>query len=98
MNSNDGIVILGSQTNIHIFNGSVVGWNGDGINALNADMSIFENLRVSHNDGDGLVTDFNCLIIQCTALRNGLDGLEGDDGAVVKIRTIRMPTSSFNRT
>jgi parallel beta-helix repeat protein len=82
--SDDGIVVLGSQTNLHIYNGSVVGWDGDGINAFNADFSIFENLRVSQNDGDGLVADFNCIISQCTAYRNGLDGLEGNDGTVIK--------------
>ncbi|MEM7395846.1 MAG: right-handed parallel beta-helix repeat-containing protein, partial [Verrucomicrobiota bacterium] len=85
--SDDGIFILGSQTNIHIYNGTVAGWDGDGINALNADFSIFENLRVSQNDGDGLVTDFNCLIVQCTAFSNGFDGLEGDDGTVIKTST-----------
>lgn len=62
----------------------MVGWGGDALNALNADLSIFENLRVSHNDGDGLVTDFNCVIVQCTAHRNGL---EGDDGTVIAQRS-----------
>ena len=33
--------------------------------------------------GDGLVTDFNCIIHQCTAFSNGLDGLEGDDGTLI---------------
>ena len=81
--SDDGIFVFGSQTNITIRNGSVVGWDGDGINALNADFSIFENLHVSQNDGDGLVADFNAVIWQCTAFSNGFDGLEGDDGTVI---------------
>lgn len=41
VNSDDGIVVFGSQTNIPIYNGGVVGWNGDGINALNAGMRSF---------------------------------------------------------
>lgn len=87
ISSDDGIAVLGDEDNIRIYNGSVVGWNGDGINALNADFSIFQNLRVSENGGDGLVTDFNCLISYCTAYTNGLDGLEGDDGTVISHST-----------
>ncbi|MCG8457412.1 MAG: hypothetical protein MI919_14145, partial [Holophagales bacterium] len=83
VNSDDGIVVLGSQTNIKIYNGAVVGWGGDGINALNADFSIFKDLHVSLNEGDGLVTDFNCLMERVTAFSNGLDGIEGDDGSVI---------------
>ena len=83
INSDDGIFVLGSQENITIRNGSVVGWNGDGINALNADHSIFHDLHVAENDGDGLVGDFNCLMVRITAASNGLDGVEGDDGTVI---------------
>lgn len=81
--TDDGIVVLGDQDNIVIKNGIVEDWGGDGINALNADYSIFENLIVRNNDGDGLVTDFNCLITKCQAKGNGLDGLEGDDGTII---------------
>ncbi|MEM6793809.1 MAG: right-handed parallel beta-helix repeat-containing protein [Acidobacteriota bacterium] len=83
VNSDDGIVVLGSQTNIKVRNGGVRGWNGDGINALNADFSIWTDLHVRSNDGDGLVTDFNNLIERVTAYSNGLDGIEGDDGTVI---------------
>ncbi|MFC3194221.1 beta strand repeat-containing protein [Marinicella sediminis] len=83
----DGIYILGSQNNIHIFNGHVEGWAGDGINALNADHSIFERLTVSYNGGDGLVADFSAVISHVTAGFNGLDGIEGDDGTVIVFST-----------
>ncbi|MDA8019742.1 MAG: right-handed parallel beta-helix repeat-containing protein [Thermoanaerobaculia bacterium] len=83
INSDDGIVVLGSQTNIKIYNGSVVGWGGDGINALNADFSIYKDLHVSNNEGDGLVTDFNGVMERVTAFSNGLDGIEGDDGSII---------------
>ncbi|MEM8930550.1 MAG: right-handed parallel beta-helix repeat-containing protein [Acidobacteriota bacterium] len=83
IDGDDGIVILGSQTNIKIYNGAVIGWGGDGINALNADFSIFKDLHVSLNEGDGLVTDFNCLMERVTSFSNGLDGIEGDDGSII---------------
>ncbi|MDA8019744.1 MAG: hypothetical protein MPN21_20075 [Thermoanaerobaculia bacterium] len=82
VNSDDGIVVLGSHTNIKIYNGGVSGWHGDGINALNADFSIFRDLYAGQNNGDGLVTDFNCLIERVAAFSNGIDGIEGDDGSV----------------
>ncbi len=85
--NDDGIYVLGNQQNIYIHNGTVSGWGGDGINALNADNSIFENLSISNNGGDGLVTDFGCIIIDCTANANGIDGLEGDDGTLIKNST-----------
>ncbi|MEM8930552.1 MAG: right-handed parallel beta-helix repeat-containing protein, partial [Acidobacteriota bacterium] len=82
-NSDDGIFVSGSHTNIKIYNGGVAGWHGDGINALNADFSIFRDLYVGQNNGDGLVTDFNCLIERVAAFSNGFDGIEGDDGTVI---------------
>ncbi len=84
LSEDDGIVVLGTQHHIIIYNGIVSGWDGDGINALNADNSIFENLMVSNNGGDGIVTDFGCIIINCTTSYNGLDGQEGDDGTIIK--------------
>ena len=87
VNSDDGIFVLGDQDNIYIYNGHVDGWGGDGINALNADNSIFEKLTVSNNGNDGLVADFNASISYVTALANGLDGIEGDDGTVIVFST-----------
>ena len=87
INSDDGIVVLGDQDNIYIYNGHVDGWDGDGINALNADYSIFEKLTVSNNTGDGLVADFGASISYVTALANGLDGIEADDGSVIVFST-----------
>lgn len=85
--SDDGIVVLGSHENIYIKNGTVRDWNGDGINALNADASIFENLHAENNGGDGVVADFGAIILNCTSSGNGLDGLEGDDGTIIKNST-----------
>lgn len=83
ISSDDGIFISGSHENIVIKNGSVHGWGGDGINALNADMSYFEDLIVYDNEGDGIVSDFSCIIFNCVAKGNELDGLEGDDGVII---------------
>ncbi len=87
INSDDGIVVLGDQDNIHIYNGHIDNWGGDGINALNADYSIFERLTVSNNAGDGLVADFGAVISHVTASFNGSDGIEGDDGTVIVFST-----------
>ena len=79
----DGIMVLGDQDNIIIKNGIVENWDGEGVNGLNADQSIFVDLMVRNNGGDGLVTDFNCLIYRCVGEGNGEDGLEIDDGGVI---------------
>ena len=79
----DGIYVAGDQRGIHIFNGVVTNWGGDGINALNTDNSLFDNLVVSVNGGYGLVTDFACVISNVVARLNGLDGIKGDDGTVI---------------
>jgi hypothetical protein len=82
--SDDGIVILGNQENITIRNGAVVGWGGDGINALNADQSLFEDLFISANDGQGLIADFNCIVHNCSAIGNVRSGIRVDDGSVIQ--------------
>lgn len=79
----DGIWVFSDQDNIIIKNGIVEDWAGDGINALNADQSIFADLRVRNNGGDGITTDFNCLIYRCAAEGNRFDGLEVDDGGII---------------
>ncbi|MEM7391035.1 MAG: right-handed parallel beta-helix repeat-containing protein [Verrucomicrobiota bacterium] len=83
-NSRDGIRVSGLRTNLHIHNGNVIGWGEDGINAIDAHLSIFEELRVSKNNEDGLVTDNNCIIVRCVAHKNGFDGLEGNDNSIFK--------------
>lgn len=83
----DGIFVLTDLDNIIIKNGIVEDWAGDGINALNADQSIFVDLKVRNNGGDGIVADFNCLIHRCVAEGNGFDGLEVDDGGIISNST-----------
>lgn len=82
--TDDGITVRGTHNNIVIKNGTVSGFGGDGIYALNADQSTFKNLLLKDNDGDGLVTGLNCLITHCTATRNGLDGLEVYEGSIIR--------------
>ena len=82
VNSDDGIWVRTSYTNIRIHNGGIRGWNGDGINALSADHLIFSDLHVRSNDGDGVVGDFNTLMVRVNAYSNGFDGIEADDGSV----------------
>jgi len=89
--SDDGIVIFGLHNNITIKNGIISDFGGSGINALNANQSTFQNLIIKDNGGDGLVTDLNCLITNCSATGSGIDGLESDDGSI-----IQNCTASFN--
>ena len=82
--TDDGIVVQGTQENITIKNGSVIGFGGDGINGLVADLSSFENLLVKDNGDDGISTDFSCLVINCIVLNNGSEGINVDDGSIVR--------------
>ncbi|MEN1726872.1 MAG: right-handed parallel beta-helix repeat-containing protein [Pseudomonadota bacterium] len=88
-NGDDGIVVSQNAQGIRIFNGHVISWAGDGINALRASNSIFEDLVVTNNGGDGLVADFSAIIMGSTAFFNALDGLEADDGSVIVNSTAR---------
>ena len=83
ISSDDGIYVRGSETNVKVHNGTVHSWDGDGINALNADFSIWSDLHVRGNGQDGLVTDFNNLVVRVTATTNGADGIDVDDGTVI---------------
>ena len=84
----DGIFIAGTggmiQTNLYIHNGSLIGWGDEGINANSARSSVFENLRVSNNQADGILTGRDNKIINCTAMNNGVDGIDGDFSCIIK--------------
>ncbi|MEM9819936.1 MAG: right-handed parallel beta-helix repeat-containing protein [Bacteroidota bacterium] len=87
----DGINVLGNHNNITIENGTIAGFAGAGINGFNTNQSTFRNLIVRNNGFDGLVSNRNCLIVNCTVLSNGFDGLEVDEGSI-----IRDCTAAFN--
>ncbi|MEO1435645.1 MAG: right-handed parallel beta-helix repeat-containing protein, partial [Bacteroidota bacterium] len=88
---NDGIRVLGGHNNITIKNGSIIGFDQYGIDAIATKSSTFRNLLVKDNGFDGIIVDYDCLIVHCTALNNGRDGIEADDGSI-----IRDCTAAFN--
>jgi parallel beta-helix repeat protein len=80
-NSDLGIRILGQRNNLHIKNGSVIGWGEGGISVSTADNSLYENLTVAYNDGDGMFVDKNCIIRNCRSAYNSGIGFFADDGS-----------------
>ena len=50
----DGIVVTGAFNNISIYNGTVDGWDGDGVDAYQALGCRIRDLRVSNNGGYGI--------------------------------------------
>jgi parallel beta-helix repeat protein len=71
----DGIEVLAlGYTGISIFNGTVTGWGGVGIDAGFTDHCRFANLRLAANAGEGLIAGIAASIVNCTANGNGAFG------------------------
>ena len=83
VSTGDAIFVSGDHDNITIQNGFIEEWFGDGVKTNDADQSTFKNLTVRNNGGRGIITDQNCLVINCSAFNNGDTGIEVDDGSVV---------------
>ncbi|MEM6725681.1 MAG: right-handed parallel beta-helix repeat-containing protein, partial [Bacteroidota bacterium] len=81
---NDGIRVFGGHYNITIKNGSIIGFDQYGIDAIGTRSSTFRNLLLKDNGFEGIIVDFDCLIVHCTALNNGRDGIEADDGSIIR--------------
>ena len=71
-----GIRVSVNITNLCIFNGSIQNWGDEGVDALQAQNSVFKNLRVLTNQQNGIVVGNNNSIIQCNSASNGLDGID----------------------
>lgn len=85
----DGIVVVGEQNGIRILNGHVTGWSGDGINADTCDSCTFEDLSVSNNTQNGLLTGSISTVRHVTASFNGQDGIDVDRSSVVTLSIAR---------
>ncbi|MDA8021317.1 MAG: hypothetical protein MPN21_28120 [Thermoanaerobaculia bacterium] len=79
----DGILILGLQTNIYIYNGMIRNWRDEGINGVNVSGSRFERLNIIGNDTDGMIVNDGNVIAHVVANHNGNDGIDSDDGTVI---------------
>jgi hypothetical protein len=79
-----GVRVNGSQANICVRNGTVRGWNSDGLNLSNATQVIVSDLRVSGNLGNGLVTGTAAVINTCVSVQNALEGIVTGDAANIR--------------
>lgn len=81
--SGDGIVAAQGVRNTTIFDGSVVGWTGDGIDLSDATNSTLTNLTSRNNQGSGFLIGANSSMVNCTASGNGGSGIGGSDNGKV---------------
>jgi hypothetical protein len=75
-NSQMGISVGGSHVALHIRNGALNGWAGNGIAAGTAIGSKFENLRVFANGGVGIKVGNRNTLNDCIVIGNGSDGID----------------------
>lgn len=85
----DGIFVSGDRSGIRIINGHIDGWSGDGINADSCDSCLFENLTISNNTQNGLLTGVAAVVKHVMASFNGQDGIDVDASTVVTLSTAR---------
>ena len=79
-----GIFVSGNRKALMIRNGSVVNWSSSGIQAGQADHSMFEDLRLEGNGSNGLNAGDGCLVRNAVAHNNTGQGLRvGDESIVV---------------
>jgi hypothetical protein len=69
-NSFSGIICFG-QKNICIRNGTIRGWDNDGILAVPSSNQRYENLFITDNTTGGLLADKNAIVVGCTVSGNG---------------------------
>jgi hypothetical protein len=79
--SGDGIVAAQGVRNTTIFDGSVVGWTGDGIDLSNATNSSIVNCTASGNGGSGIGGSDNGKVLNSTSSGNGGPGISMGDHA-----------------
>lgn len=73
------------RSDVSVFNGSVSGWSGDGVNLSvgNSPNCTVRNLRVSRNLGAGIRMGFGATVHECAAHANGLDGVSTGEGSII---------------
>jgi hypothetical protein len=78
-----GIYVSTAVENLNIYNGNIQDWGDEGIDALNARNSIFQNLRLFSNQQDGLYVGDDNVITLCQSAFNGLDGIDCGKGCTL---------------
>lgn len=82
-NGLNGIIVNGNYKAITIKNGTVAGWNLDGIAALGVTSGTFENLTLDNNNDDGLVVGGTASIRNCRATNNKNRGIVADNNSTI---------------
>lgn len=78
-----GIAVSGSRKALRVHNGAVANWGDRAIRAGTADHSVFENLRISGNAGDGLNVGNGCLIRNVVSWDNGGGGIRTQNESLI---------------
>jgi hypothetical protein len=83
-----GIKVPAAQKNLCVRNGTLTGWSFHGVDAGNAVGSLYENLRLFHNNltgafGAGLQVGYGSTVRACVAQSNNFDGFGVADGSTV---------------
>jgi parallel beta-helix repeat protein len=76
--------IITSNQNLAVRDGTIRNWGSNGLQAVRARNSLFERLRVSNNQGNGLQAGPASVVTACVAFSNTLDGFQTGDGCVVR--------------
>jgi hypothetical protein len=79
----DGIGTSGSRLNIHIVNGIVRGWGGDGIDLRSASNSALRQIIAYGNTGDGLRLGDAGQVRDCNVYQNTGDGVDVDEAVTL---------------
>lgn len=80
----NGIHIDGSNANMSVRNGSIVGWQGDGLNAQAGAGTRLEAIACDDNLGRGIHAGGGAILKNCAANRNGLVGIESSGLSVIE--------------
>jgi parallel beta-helix repeat protein len=73
-----GIAVSTTYTNITVYNGTITGWGGSGIDAFSGGYPrnlVFERLTLSNNGGSGILTEAGSVVRDCYSMSNHLDGI-----------------------
>jgi parallel beta-helix repeat protein len=90
----EGVRLLGLRTNIALRNGTVRGWGSSGVAANSASSGHYQDLRLSGNGQWGLNCGFNCVVVNCTAQRNGNNGIQASTGSEIRGCTASVNTGA----
>lgn len=82
----DGVHMEAGSSKLTLRNGTIAGWQGDGVDEVDADAQdgIYENLHVTGNSFDGLRLDEKCVVTACKTDHNGVYGISVNGQATIK--------------